>query len=352
MTCIQKKLVILTPGFPKDENDTTCLPFHQAFICSLKENFPHLTILIFAFQYPYRIDQYNWKGITVFSFNGKNKGGIARLLLRKKILNKLEQIYTPPDNYVLLSLWYGECAWIGKQFAAGKNLKHFCWLQGQDAKKENKYPSKVKLNQEEIIALSDFLQEKFEINHGIRPLHVIPPGIYFPQQRGNNISKTIDIAGAGSLIPLKQYEIFIEAIAFLKKSYPEIKAELIGKGTEKKKLACMIRQLKLEKNILLTGELPHAETMQKMKQSRIFLHPSNYEGFSLVCLEALSTGARVISFHKPMKTEIRNWHTVSTASEMINLALTLLNKPMEITDEANPYKIGTTVSSIITLLFE
>ena len=48
-----KILVILTPGFAKDETDTTCLPMQQSFIRCLNKMIPHLNIIILAFQYPF-----------------------------------------------------------------------------------------------------------------------------------------------------------------------------------------------------------------------------------------------------------------------------------------------------------
>ncbi|HKP32925.1 MAG TPA: glycosyltransferase, partial [Chitinophagaceae bacterium] len=50
--------------------------------------------------------------------------------------------------------------------------------------------------------------------------------------------------------------------------------------------------------------------------SKIFLHPSNYEGFSSVCLEALAAGAHVVSFCQPMKEQIDHWHVVKDEEEM------------------------------------
>ena len=48
-----KRLVILTPGFPKDETDTTCIPFLQDFILELNDQYPSLKIDILAFDYPF-----------------------------------------------------------------------------------------------------------------------------------------------------------------------------------------------------------------------------------------------------------------------------------------------------------
>ena len=46
-------LIILTPGFPQSETDSTCLPMQQSFVRTLTENYPQLKIIILSFQYPY-----------------------------------------------------------------------------------------------------------------------------------------------------------------------------------------------------------------------------------------------------------------------------------------------------------
>src|SRR5262249_30133264 len=109
--------VILIPGFPKDETDTTCLPFHQQFVRSLKELFPKLEVIVLSFQYPYVEKTYKWFGITVTSFNGRNKGGLHRLIVRKKINAVLVEINEKYLIKGLLSFWLGECALLGKKFA-------------------------------------------------------------------------------------------------------------------------------------------------------------------------------------------------------------------------------------------
>ena len=45
-------LIILSPGFAANEEDTTCLPPQQVFVKALNRNFPSLQIIILAFQYP------------------------------------------------------------------------------------------------------------------------------------------------------------------------------------------------------------------------------------------------------------------------------------------------------------
>jgi glycosyltransferase involved in cell wall biosynthesis len=320
----EKTLVILTPGFAKDEADSTCIPTQQNFIKALKEIYPQLNISILAFQYPYSKKEYKWFGATVIPFGGRNKGGLSKLLLRRKVNATLKEINSTNKITGLLSFWYGECALAGKKFADKYNIKHYCWIWGQDAKKENRYPGLILPRADELITLSDFLQDEFEKNHGTRPKHVIPPGIDTSQFNAEIIQKDIDILAAGSLIPLKQYEIFIHVVAEIKKQMPDIKAVLIGDGLEKNKLQTLIESHGLQSNITLTGELPHPEALQWMQRTKVFLHPSSFEGFGIVNAESLYAGCYVISFCKPMKQDIEHWHIVKTKEEMKEKAVSIL----------------------------
>jgi hypothetical protein len=205
-----KTILILTPGFAKDETDTTCLPFQQVFLRTFRQLFPSQKIIIVSFQYPYTECNYQWHGMNVVSMGGKNHGGFHRQLLWEKVRRKLKRIYTENNITAVLSFWCGECSLVAQQFAKKHKIPWFCWIPGQDAKKDNSYVKRIQPASGSLIALSDFIADEFERNHGIRPAHIIPPGIEEPQPGKPLPEKDIDIVGAGSLIPLKQYDVFIE----------------------------------------------------------------------------------------------------------------------------------------------
>ena len=75
------------------------------------------------------------------------------------------------------------------------------------------------------------------------------------------------------------------------------------------------------------GELPHEQVLALMQRSKILLHTSSYEGFGCVCAEALYARANVMSFCRPMKAEIEQWHIVTDRNEMKEKALDLLLNP-------------------------
>jgi len=287
--------------------------------------------------------------MTVIPFSGRNRGGLVRLVLRKRIYAILKSLHTTNKITGLLSFWCNECAWIGKHFGNKHGIKHYCWILGQDAKKENKYPQKLRPRPEELVALSDFLQGEFEKNHGIRPFYLIPPGIDTKQFQPLPAEKDIDILAAGSLIPLKQYDIFLEAIAEIKKQIPLIKAVLIGEGQERMKLQALITRLGLQSNISLTGELPHTEVLQWMQRSKVFLHTSSYEGFGVVCIEALHATAQVVSFVKPMNAEIQNWQIAGNKEDMIKKILGILKNPATEQKQVTPFLIENSVKKIMQL---
>lgn len=344
-----KALIILSPGFPENEADTTCLPPQQVFVRALKAENPELNIIVLSFQYPFVATEYNWNGVHVISFGGRGRNKLFRLKIWLQAWFKLLQLNKQYKIVGLLSFWLDECALIGHYFALMKNIKYRSWMLGQDAKGGNRYVKWIKPKAEELIALSDFIVREFNINYGVKPANVIPVGIDTSLFGLLPANKDIDILGVGSLIPLKRFHIFIEAVSMLKQYYPNIKATICGDGPEREKLLSEIRQKHLENNITLVGELPHDEVFKMMQRSSILFHPSEYEGFGAVCLEALYADAKVVSFVRPMDADITNWHIVNNMDEVETIIRSILDKPSLSNEPVLVYDIRDNVSKMVSL---
>jgi glycosyltransferase involved in cell wall biosynthesis len=124
---------------------------------------------------------------------------------------------------------------------------------------------------------------------------------------------------------------------------------LVGDGPERKRIQKHIEELKVQQNIAVTGELPYPEVLRLMQRTKILLHPSSYEGFSGVCLEALSKGAHVISFCRAMNRDIEQWHIVSTREEMIQRATALLKSQATVYDNISLQTMGETAKKMMAL---
>ncbi len=345
----QQVLVILTPGFPENESDTSCLPFLQSLIRTINKDFSCVKIIVVTFQYPYSSAEYIWNGNTIFSFGGRNKGKLARRFLWFRVWRKLKKIKDENNVAGLFSLWLGECAFIGHRFGKKFQIPHYCWIAGQDAKEGNKFVAKIKPSSDELIAISDFIGDEFFKNYLVRPAHIIPHGIERELFENACYERTIDVLGAGSLIPLKQYDIFIDCISRLKEHFPHICSIIAGKGEQGSVLQKKVRECDLTTNVFLNGEMAHQNLLLLMQQTKIFLHPSSYEGFSMVCLEALYAGCNVISLCKPMDRDFGNWHIVKTKKEMISKTLEILTYPAFAYKSVMPYSINETAKAIMKL---
>ncbi len=319
-------LIVLTPGFPANEDDSTAVPAQQVFVRNLKQNFPQVNIIVLAFQYPYSASEYQWNGIKVISFGGRNRGNMFRIFNWTRVRRKLRQLNRQYHIIGLLSFWMGECALIGSRFAKKNKLRHYSWILGQDAKPWNKYFNYIEPNADELIALSDFIADEFDRNYQVRPAHVITTGIDPAMFGTHNSERDIDILGAGSLIPLKQYYLLVNIVSILHYTFPNVKAAICGKGPEMEPLKIMIKNLDLQDNVTLVGELPHIEVLKLMQRTKVFVHPSAYEGFGVVCLEALYAGAQVVSFVRPMNAAIKNWHFAYMQDDMVEIIKGLLEE--------------------------
>jgi len=342
-------LILLSPGFPANEADTTCLPAHQVFVRALNKTFPWLNIIIVAFQYPDIDGEYQWEGNRVISLNGGKPGKINRVLLWRKAWRTLRSLTRQYKIKGLLSFWISEGATVGKYFGKFYKIKHYGWITGQDAKKGNIYVKLMRPKVGEIFAMSDFLANQFYNSYGIKANIVIPNGIDVELFGKGNKKRDIDIFAAGSLIPLKQYDVFVEVVKLIAAELPGIQAVLCGKGPEESRLMDMITNLSLDDNIQLAGEKKHTEVLGLMQQSKVFLHTSNYEGFSTVCLEALYAGAHVVSFIKPMEKGIKNWHIAATKQEMAHMALEILLDATVVYKPVLAYSMDDIAKQVMTL---
>lgn len=322
-------LLILSPGFPASDHDTTCLPPIQQFCRVASQEFPEVDLIVVAFQYPFRSGSYRWHGLEIHAAGGRNHGSVQRVLNWVKAWRIISRIEKERKLLGVLSLWLGETALVGKLYARLKKLPHYTWLQGQDARQNNRYVKLMRARGKELIALSDFTRTEVETHHGIRPFMVAPPGINedaFPPL--NTGIRDIDILGAGSLIPLKNYQTFVRVIFELKKQRPDIQALIAGAGPEERTLQELAFSLGLQHNLKFAGSVPHTEVLNLMNRSKVFLHPSTYEGLGVAMLEALFSGCQVVALRSPSPDKIANFTKCDSEHEMIMATKNNLNDPV------------------------
>lgn len=332
-------IVFLTPGFPRNEKDSTTIPALQEYLIALKKEAPNTKMTVIATQYPFKKKEYTWYGYRIIPLNGRNKK-IKKIFIWRKALTILKQLHSENSITTIHGFWIGECAYIGNAFAKKHSIKHILTAMGQDVLKPNKHAKLLKKSKTKIITLSVRQSEHLIENFGLES-SIIPWGINTNNLPEINI-KTIDILGVGSLNSIKNYMLFITIITKLIKTYPLIKVEIIGDGNKKKLLQKQIQAEGLQNTITLIGRVSRNEVLKKMAASKLLLHSSSFESFGLVFIEALHLGMQIVSLNVGIAKKSENWVVCNTDLEMVDAISNLLEKTFNSEIEI-PYSIKKTV---------
>jgi glycosyltransferase involved in cell wall biosynthesis len=95
------------------------------------------------------------------------------------------------------------------------------------------------------------------------------------------------------LVPVKGFDILIEAFARIASDFPDVRLIIAGEGPERAALSALADRLCIGDRVDLPGWLP--EPGDIMAHAKMFVLSSRYEGFPNALIEAMSCGMPVIS---------------------------------------------------------
>ncbi len=96
------------------------------------------------------------------------------------------------------------------------------------------------------------------------------------------------------LVPWKGIDTIIKLMPSLIKEIPNLKFKIIGDGPQKTYLVQLVKDLNLDNQIELLGNMDHDQVMGYLHSADLFILNSGYEGLSHVIVEALSFNTPVI----------------------------------------------------------
>jgi len=152
---------------------------------------------------------------------------------------------------------------------------------------------------QKIICVSDF-DRSLALKCKIAPqekLIAIHNGIEIVDSSKKEINPlAIKIVFVGRLSKQKDPLLLLKAFSALTQNIRE-KSEIliVGEGEKRKELEDFVSKNKLEVKVKLFRALEREEVFEVLKNSDIFVLPSNYEGFPYTILEAMSCGLPVIA---------------------------------------------------------
>ena len=314
-------LLLITPGFPKNEDDSTCVPPLQVYLHALRKSRPELNIAVIATDYPYTPHPYEWHGIPVFPCNGRNRQW-RMLITWSRVRKYVDQLVRHGPVKTLHSLWLGHAAMVGMQMAARTDARHVLTLMGRDARDGAAWWRRLK--QKPIsVCLSERHGAAFNAMSGSQPDAIIPWGI--DPLAATNVSRDIDLLFVGSFSAVKRPMDFV-MLAGGSSTDRIIRCAMVGDGPLRGDIQRAIGRLP-SAQIELVGQVDRNEVLDRMHRSRVLVHTSEYESQGFVFDEALQCGMSIVSRTVGSARPMERWILADTHQSQLSAITDMLQRP-------------------------
>lgn len=113
----------------------------------------------------------------------------------------------------------------------------------------------------------------------------------------NRVERPLKLVSVGRHVPVKAFEVAIEAISLTNKKAGRTIAtlDLIGDGIERKHLEEMAKSFGVQDVVTFSGWLDNQEVWRRIRDADALVVPSQFEAYGVVVLEALANGRPVLA---------------------------------------------------------
>lgn len=153
-----------------------------------------------------------------------------------------------------------------------------------------------------VVAVSTTTASSLVNDYGISPdrIKVIPDGVSskFSIQAGS-AREPLSILFVGRLCERKGLHFLVDAMGLVSREFPSVRLYIVGEGPLRDLLEAKVCELGIENNVTFVGKVTDEELVRWYNKVEVLVLPSFFEGFGMVCLEAMACGTPVIATKVP-----------------------------------------------------
>ena len=152
-----------------------------------------------------------------------------------------------------------------------------------------------------IVTLSASSKDEIARRLRMRPsnITVVPPGVDPSFQPGGTRDREPLVVAVGRLVPVKRFDVLIDALAEVKTRRPDLRAVIVGEGYERDALERHIAELGAQDWISLPGRVDDATLLDLYRRAWLLASASRHEGWGMTITEAAACGTPAVATRIP-----------------------------------------------------
>jgi len=139
-----------------------------------------------------------------------------------------------------------------------------------------------------VVTLSESSRRELVDRLGFRPdrVRVVPPGIdrrYSPGRRKSDVPLVVAV---GRLMPVKRFDLLIDAVGSVRERVPDARLVIVGEGAERERLDELVRERDAGGWVALKGRVSDDELVTLYRRAWVLASASAAEGWGMTITEA------------------------------------------------------------------
>lgn len=178
------------------------------------------------------------------------------------------------------------------------------------------------------VAISEFTADRAKRLLNIRDVKVVPCGVNSASIPEG--SREDQLLYVGRLAPYKRVDLLIRAFGRIAGDFPALRLKIVGSGEDGSGLVKLAEELGLKSRVEFVERLDENALRKEYAGSKVFVLPSEQEGFGIVVVEAMAAGTPVVVMDAPnsaaveLVTHGRNGMLVTDEKGMAETIMLLL----------------------------
>ncbi|MCA2225460.1 glycosyltransferase family 4 protein [Nonomuraea aurantiaca] len=125
----------------------------------------------------------------------------------------------------------------------------------------------------------------------VGPIHIVPNGVNISTDGDFPRSRTPRLVCVGRLVAHKRVDLLLDAVGQLRKQWPDLTVDVIGRGPEEARL-----RARLPEGVTMHGYLSEDEKERLIAAAWLQVNASQGEGWGLCVLEAAALGVPTVAY--------------------------------------------------------